>query len=76
LATGFALNDIVLHPNELLLLATEQGLYGKGTAVNRWSKLGDGVFLRLAIDSLLFTDSRPSRLWLNAEDGVYTFTVR
>ena len=70
-----ALNDIVFHPRRILLLATDAGLYAKGTPINLWSPVGDDVIQSLAIDSLLFTDGRPNRIWLNAADGVYFYTL-
>lgn len=76
LKTGITLTDIVLHPDNRLLLGSSEGLYGKGTAVSRWSALGDETFQELDIESLLLIDSYPGRLWINAADGVYAFEVK
>ena len=70
------LREIEHHPNEILLLATGRGLYSKATDETQWTTLGTGIFLRLNISDLLFTDSRDTRIWLNTPNGVYVYTLR
>ncbi len=69
------LNDVIIHPTDKLFLATEQGFYSKTVAATRWTKLGRET-VRLDVFNFLFTDSLPSRLWLNTENGVYRYLVR
>lgn len=76
LPSGDVLNDIVYHPRRILLVATDAGLYARGTPINLWSPVGDEALQSLAIDSLLFTEGRPNRIWLNAGDGVYFYTLQ
>lgn len=70
------LNDVEHHPSEMLLLATGRGFYAKATDETLWKPLGTGVFLRLNINNLLFTDSRSDKIWLNTLNGVYVYTLR
>ena len=69
------LNDVILHSTEKLFLATNAGFYSKTVAATRWTKLGRET-VALEIFNFLFTDSLPSRLWLNTENGVYRYLVR
>lgn len=69
------LNDVIIHPTEKLFLATDEGFYSKTVSATRWTKLGRDT-VRLEVFNFLFTDSLPSRLWLNTEKGVYRYLVR
>ncbi len=69
------LNDIVIHPTDRLFLATGEGFYSKTVGATRWTKLGRET-VRLDIFNFLFTNSLPSRLWINTEIGVYRYLVR
>jgi hypothetical protein len=69
------LNDVIIHTTDQLFLATEQGFYSKSVGSTRWTKLGRET-VALDVFNFLFTDSLPSRLWLNTENGVYRYLVR
>lgn len=67
------LNDVVLHPEGMLYLGTSVGLYEKAVAATSWAKTdpADAPFRLAAVQSILFTDSRPDVLWLNTDRGVF-----
>jgi hypothetical protein len=70
------LNDVVQLPNERLFLAASDGLYTKLTNEAVWQKVTNEMFDLLDVQSLLFTDSKPGKLWLNTDDGVYTYKIQ
>ncbi len=69
------LNDVIIHPTDQLFLATVRGFYSKDVSATRWTKLGRET-VQLEIYNFHFTDSLPSRLWLNTETGVFRYLVR
>ncbi len=72
----FGLNDIVYHDESgQLYIATARGLYQKSESANTWSKIEDTNFDLVEINGILFTETAPSMLWLNTEDGVFIYEI-
>jgi hypothetical protein len=72
----FGLNDLVYHPIGRLYLATVRGLYSKEFNAQTWDKVTGAVYDNTAITSLLYTETNPTLLWLNTEQGVYIHRIQ
>lgn len=71
----FGLHDVVYHPNGDLYLATARGLYMKPASATTWSKVEDTDFDLAEITEILFTETNADVLWLNSDDGVFTYDI-
>ena len=67
------LNDLVQQPDNRLFVGTKMGLFTKLADEAEWAALSGEPFSQLDVQGLLFTDSAPDHLWLNTNDGVYTY---
>lgn len=72
----FGLNDLVYHPTGRLYLATVRGLYSKEFDAQVWAKVAGALYDTTAITSLLYTETNPTLLWLNTEQGVYIHRIQ
>jgi len=71
------INDMVYSSAmDRLYLATEQGLFVKDVGADAWTAVTGEDFGQQAIFSLVLTESAPTTLWLNTEEGVYTYAVK
>lgn len=73
---GNALNDLTYGFNGRLYLATDIGLYEKEEAAELWLKSKETGFATARLTSLLLTETNPRILWINTDDGVFTYTVK
>lgn len=75
--SGGLINDLVYSSAmDRLYLATEHGLFTKDVNADAWEAVTGEDFGQQAIFSLVLTESAPTTLWLNTEDGVYTYAVK
>ena len=74
---GSLSNDLVYSSAmDRLYLATEHGLFVKEASADAWTAVTGEDFGQQAIFSMVLTESAPTTLWLNTEDGVYTYAVK
>ena len=71
-----ALNALTYGYNGKLFLATDIGLYEWELGGSSWVKSTDTGFATQHLTGLLVTESSPRVLWVNSEDGVFTYTVK
>ncbi|MEZ4708979.1 MAG: hypothetical protein R3A44_17355 [Caldilineaceae bacterium] len=61
---------MVIHPTGQIYLGTEHGLYTKVFDGVNWIKVANTSFDQTQINSILFTETNASLLYLNTRDGV------
>jgi photosystem II stability/assembly factor-like uncharacterized protein len=69
------LSDILLTPSERLYLGSGLGLYSKEVANPLWEKVGNRTIQRQDVQSLLYTESGETQIWINAANGVYKLAI-
>jgi hypothetical protein len=73
----YGLYDLAIDPNDgdNLYLGTIRGLYAAPDGGLNWYKIAGYAWDDLRVEGLLLTGSRPGRLWLNTETGVYGYNL-
>lgn len=72
----FGLHDLLYHPDDHFFLATVRGLYRKDFAATTWEKVSDTPFDESVVYNLLYTETNLGTIWLNTEEGVFTYQVQ
>lgn len=70
------INDLVYSSaTGNLYLAAEDGLYMLADGETAWQPMNGEDFGHSVISSLVLTESEPTQLWINSEDGVFVYDI-
>lgn len=68
-----ALTDLTYATNGKLYLGTSQGVFEKPINGEMWTRVVDTGFTSKEVVNFLLTETSPRNLWVNTDDGVFTY---
>ena len=72
---GNSITALALGQDDVVYVGTHDGLYHGNGVGDEWTPVEDEMLRNIAINQLLMLSSEPQTLWINADDGVYTYVA-
>ncbi len=69
------LHDLTYAYNNMVYVGTVRGMYEKDLVGGEWDRVTDTGFDGENISNFLLTETNPLKLWVNTDDGVFTFGI-